>query len=125
MEEKSGVLTRKRKRIIAARVLAIYLMDAEELNFNEVFEILTKTHKFSPNTAYDICIRTFRAGGYTKDHIYFRGYELVKKFFQESNIEEQKLLFTGKIGIEWIPFMKTLQENNEIIAPKYLPDCLK
>ncbi len=125
MEEKAGVLSQKRKRIIAGRVLAIYLMDIEELNFNEVFEILTKTHKFSPNTAYDICIRTFRAGGYTKDHIYFRGYELVKQFFQESNIDEQRLLFSGKIGIEWIPMLKTMQANGEIVEPKHLPDFLK
>ena len=98
-------------------------MDVEELNFNEVFEILTRTHHFSANTAYDICIRTFRAGGYTKDHIYFRGYEYVKTFFGNYDLDYQKLLFVGKVGIEWLPFVKRIQDNGKIVAPKLLPEC--
>jgi len=73
-EERSGILSAKRKRIIAARVLSIYLMDRENLDFNEIFDILTREHKFSASIAFEICERTFRAGGFTKDQIYLKGY---------------------------------------------------
>jgi len=119
-EEVSGILTSKRKRIIAARVLAIYLMDRQGLNFNEVFEILVREHNFKPATAFDVCERTFRAGGFTKDQIYLRGYEEIKEFCALRS-SDMLLLYTGKIALDWLALLKKWQEDGLVNPPVFVP----
>lgn len=121
-EELANVLTNRRKRLLAGRTKAVYLMDKEELPFAEIFSILVSEHKFSRQEAYTICERAFRGGGYTKDHIYFNGYEQVKELWQQSP-EDFELLYMGKVGVRHLPIVKRLFKNGQgILYPaRHIP----
>jgi uncharacterized protein (TIGR02421 family) len=121
-EELAGVLTNRRRRLLAGRVKAVYLMDKEELSFGETFQELVKEHGFSRGDAYTICERVFRGGGYTKDHIYFTGYEQVKQLW-EASPEDFALLYMGKVGVSHLPIVKRLfKEGQGILYPaRYMP----
>jgi uncharacterized protein (TIGR02421 family) len=125
-EELAGVLSNRRKRLLAGRTKAVYLMDKEELPFAEIFHILTGEHKFTRAEAYTICERAFRGGGYTKDHIYFSGYELVRQLW-ETTPEDFELMYIGKVGVHHIPIVKRLYKNGQgILYPaRYIPIFFK
>ena len=97
-------------------------MDKEELSFGEIFHTLTHQNKFTKEEAYTICERVFRGGGYTKDHIYFFGYEQVKELWQ-TNPEDFEILYMGKLGVAHIPIVKRLYKNGlGILYPaRYMP----
>jgi uncharacterized protein (TIGR02421 family) len=121
-EELAGVMSSRRKRLLAGRTKAVYLMDKEELPFAEIFNILVTDHKFTRSEAYTICERAFRGGGYTKDHIYFSGYEMVKSLWQTSP-EDFELLYIGKVGVHHLPIIKRLFKAGQgILYPaRYIP----
>ncbi|GIK52392.1 MAG: DUF1704 domain-containing protein [Planctomycetaceae bacterium] len=121
-EELAGVLTSRRRRILAGRVKAVYLMDKEEMSFYDIFNTLVNDDKFTKEEAYTICERVFRGGGYTKDHLYLSGYEQVKKLWSESP-EGFELLYMGKVGVAHLPIVKRLFKNgNGILYPaRHLP----
>src|SRR5690606_33067819 len=121
-EELAGVLTNRRRRLLAGRVKAVYLMDKEELSFGEIFNVLVQQHKFTKAEAYAICERVFRGGGYTKDHIYFFGYEQVKELWNTSP-EDFEILYMGKLGVAHIPIVRRLYKNGQgILYPaRYMP----
>ena len=141
-EELAGVLTNRRRRLLAGRVKAVYLMDKEEAPFYEIFQTLVHDDRFTRAEAYTICERVFRGGGYTKDHIYFAGYDQVKALW-ESSPEEFELLYLGKVGVSHLPvvrrlfktgdgilyparyaplFFKELQESDRLRMPEVAPD---
>ncbi|MCA8919026.1 MAG: DUF1704 domain-containing protein [Planctomycetes bacterium] len=121
-EELAGVLTNRRRRLLAGRVKAVYLMDKEELSFGEIFNTLTQKHKFTKTEAYTICERVFRGGGYTKDHLYFYGYEQVRQCW-ETSPEDFEVLYMGKLGIAHVPVVKRLYKAGQgILYPaRYMP----
>jgi uncharacterized protein (TIGR02421 family) len=121
-EELAGVLSLRRKRLLAGRVKAVYLMDKEELSFLDTFQTLVQEHKFTKGEAYAICERVFRGGGYTKDHIYFHGYEQVRQLW-ETAPEDFEVLYMGKLGVAHIPIVKRLYKNGHgILYPaRYMP----
>jgi uncharacterized protein (TIGR02421 family) len=121
-EELAGVLTNRRRRLLAGRIKAVYLMDKEELSFAEIFSELVHRHEFTRQEAYTICERVFRGGGYTKDHIYFSGYEQVRELW-EASPEGFELLYMGKIGVRHLPIVKRLfKEGQGILYPaRHLP----
>jgi uncharacterized protein (TIGR02421 family) len=121
-EELAGVLSNRRRRLLAGRVKAVYLMDKEELSFGEIFHTLVKDYRFTKAEAYTICERVFRGGGYTKDHIYFTGYEQVRHLW-ETSPEDFEVLYMGKIGVAHVPVVKRLYKEGEgILYPaRYMP----
>lgn len=121
-EELAGVLTNRRKRLLAGRTKAVYLMDKEELPFADIFGILVSDHKFTRQEAYTICERAFRGGGYTKDHIYFNGYEQVRELWQSSP-EDFELLYMGKVGVRHLGIVKRLYKGGQgILYPaRHIP----
>jgi len=121
-EEMAGVLTARRKRLLAGRVKAVYLTEKEELTFADIFQTLVQQHKFTKPEAYSICERVFRGGGYTKDHIYFFGYEQVRTLW-ESTPDDFEILYMGKLGVAHIPIVKRLYKDGQgILYPaRYMP----
>ena len=121
-EELAGVLSNRRRRLLAGRVKAVYLMDKEELSFNDVFGALVHDHAFTKAEAYTISERVFRGGGYTKDHIYFYGYEQVRQLF-ETRPEDLEVLYIGKLGIAHIPIVRRLFKGGRgiLYPPRYMP----
>ena len=125
-EELAGVLTNRRRRLLAGRVKAVYLMDKEEMSFCDIFNMLVSQHKFSRAEAYTTCERVFRGGGYTKDHIYFYGYEQVKQLW-ETSPESFELLYMGKVGVAHLGIVQRLYKNGKgiLYPPRHLPVFFK
>lgn len=121
-EELAGVLTNRRRRLLAGRVKAVYLMDKEELSFYDVFSTLVDDHRFTKQEAYTISERVFRGGGYTKDHIYFYGYEQVRELW-ETSPEGFEILYLGKLGVAHIPIVQRLFKSGQgiLYPPRYVP----
>ena len=121
-EELAGVLTNRRRRLLAGRVKAVFLMDKEEQSFNDVFGALVHDHDFTKAEAYTISERVFRGGRYTKDHIYFYGYEQVRELW-ETSPEGFEILYLGKLGVAHIPIVRRLFKEGQgvLYPPRYVP----
>jgi uncharacterized protein (TIGR02421 family) len=113
-----GGLTGTRMRLLAARVIAAYQL-VEGADFAEVFHSLNKDYAFEQRTAFNICVRTFRGGGLTKDAIYLRG--LVKLLEYIRNGGKMKPLFVGKIAVEHIAIIQELQWRKVLKPVPMLP----
>lgn len=55
-------------------------------------------------------------GGYTKDHLYFKGYHAVKNFIKKGGTLEE--LYVGKVAIKDIPLLNKLGLKKPAILPK-------
>ena len=106
-EEIAGVLSKAQMYIYAGRVLATYY--AQKMDFYTLYHYLRRFN-FKENDAFSLALRAKRnicdtslKGGYTKDHIYFKGYFQVKKFANRHNL---KHLFFGKFKIEDYKYIK-------------------
>jgi uncharacterized protein (TIGR02421 family) len=121
-EELAGVLSNRRRRLLAGRIKAVYLMDKEEMNFYDVFHILKEDYGFTKVEAYTIAERAFRGGGYTKDHIYFSGYEQVREMW-ENHPEDFEYLYMGKLGVRHVDVVKRMfKEGEGILYPaRFMP----
>ncbi|MEZ4705269.1 MAG: DUF1704 domain-containing protein [Bdellovibrionota bacterium] len=111
-------------RRYAGRVLAVsYSM---EHSFFEVFRILAQ--HFPAERAYSMTERckiglrdTSQKGGFLRDHIYLQGRNKLKSL----KSEELKLLYVGKVSLQYMALFKTLLENKEILSPALLPLYLR
>ena len=64
-------LMQQRLRILAARVIGAHQM-MDGASFVDVFRSLSR-FGFSPRASFNVTLRLYRGGGYTKDLIYLRG----------------------------------------------------
>lgn len=118
-----GGLTSSRMRLLAARVVASHRL-VNGANFVDVFQELNKDYGFERRTAFNICTRTFRGGGLTKDAVYLRG--LVQLLEYLKNGGELEPLFIGKISAAHVAIIKELQYRKVLyrapLRPAYLYD---
>lgn len=122
MEQLSGNHNPLRFKFFAARAIAADL--AITKSFYEVFNTLHKKYHLSKHNAYIITKRvkrglrdTSKPGGYIKDHVYFEGFYMIKKFMQNGG--DIRPLFIGKISLSELPLVKDEIMNTEgIIIPK-------
>lgn len=122
-EEKTGLIETKTLRKYAGRVVAAHL--ALSNSFWDVFNTLAPL--LGADMAFSITVRakrgftdTSQPGAHIKDIVYLRGYLQVKDYLQE-NSEDQALLFTGKIGLQHIPLVKSLIAKGLAHLPNLLP----
>lgn len=118
-EEKAGVLNRETLVKYAARVLAVDGL-CRNCSFGQTFERL-KIYDLSDDFIWDVCIRVYRAGGFTKDYLYLKGFFAIKEFLQD---KEEKLMFLGKFGMEDYDLVKELLEKKYLRQAVYLPEFL-
>jgi uncharacterized protein (TIGR02421 family) len=118
-----GNLHSGRLRTIGARVVAVDAL-TQGADFIQVFRLLSDDWEFSKEQAFQITMRVFRGGGFTKDVVYLRGLLEVVDFLKKDG--EFMLLFLGKIGLRHIPFVKELKWRKLLkeaqVTPHYL-DC--
>ncbi len=111
-----GGLQASRLRLLAARVLAVHLITSGA-SFVECFRTLYKEQGFQPHAAFNITMRVFRGGGYTKDLVYLRGLDqLLQKLADGYTIES---LYLGKISHQHLDFIEELQWR-QILKPAAL-----
>lgn len=106
-EDRLGVLKKSQMFLYAGRVIAAYY--TLKKSFYEIFNIL-KSYGFKDNDAFNITFRvkrnicdTSQAGGFTKDYVYFSGYNKIKKYARKHKIKD---LFYGKYAVEDLPKIK-------------------
>lgn len=90
-----GGLNPARIRLLGARVAAVdHLLKGAD--FVENFRVLGSAYGFTPQTAFNICMRVYRGGGFCKDVVYLRGLrELLQEIRAGRDIEK---LYIGKLA---------------------------
>jgi uncharacterized protein (TIGR02421 family) len=117
----TGGLSRPRLRLLASRVLAVWHME-NGADFIETFNAMHNQYGFNCQTAFTICMRIYRGGGYTKDIIYLRGLMILLQRLSEG--QELEPLLEGKISHEYIPLVEELNWRKILrpgsLRPSYL-----
>lgn len=117
----SGGLTGNRLRTLAGRVVAgEALLDGA--NFNDIFNLLYKTHGFSKEPAFNITSRIFQGGGFLKDIIYLKGLIHLRDYLRDGC--DLEFLLSGKFALKHVPMIKDLTERGLLIPPKIKPRYL-
>ena len=111
MEKEHGCFDTNRLRIYAGRVVAVHT--ALTSSFSRVFKELTALG-FDNKQAYKMAQRAKRGlsdtslqGGFTKDHVYLLGIELVDEFIRAGG-DVNYLMGFGKIGVEDVVMVREL-----------------
>ncbi|MEA3430806.1 MAG: DUF1704 domain-containing protein [Nanoarchaeota archaeon] len=117
-EERMGLLDNATLKKYAGRVIATNM--ALECSFSEIYTYLLKF--FSRLTAYKITMRakrgisdTSQPGGCTKDHVYLKGYLMLKKYFKKGG--SIKKLYYGKISLEALNLVEKMPD---LVEPRIL-----
>ncbi len=130
----AGGLTRSRLRLLAARVVAVKSLTAGA-DFVQVFRLLRDTHGFSARAAFNVTLRVFRGGGFTKDAVYLRGLRFVLRYLHARQQQKQERdpggyddvtsLWAGKLGTEHLPLVEELRWRGVLRPPPLLPRYLE
>ena len=115
-----GGLNINRLRLIAARVLAVEAL-IKGADFIECFTMLRDEFDFGAKTSFNISMRVFRGGGYTKDAIYLKGLKQVLDYVKSGG--ELSHLYAGKYAMEHLPLIEEL-EHLRILKQPVLPEFL-
>jgi uncharacterized protein (TIGR02421 family) len=125
-ETRAGLLKARALRRYAGRVIAVNL--ALSRPFSDVFQKLAPI--LGNGEAFNIALRTKRGfadtaqpGAHVKDLVYLRGYLEVKAHLEQYP-EDYPLLFAGKFGLQHLPLVKSLLEEQIISLPTFLPETL-
>ncbi|ROS00128.1 uncharacterized protein (TIGR02421 family) [Sinobacterium caligoides] len=111
----SGNIDLNRLKRLSLRVLAVNMM-VKGRSFQQVFSRLSNDYQLSEDAAFTKTMRVFRGGGFTKDHLYLRGFRDVLKLHQERDISS---LMVGKTGLAYIDTLDSLIARGVINPPKY------
>ena len=117
----SGGLSPSRVRVLAARVLGADMV-MNGATFIDVFRVFRRWG-FSPRTAFNVCVRLFRGGGFTKDLIYLRGLKATLRYLQEGG--ELEPLYLGKVALRDVPLVTELLARKIISPPRLMPTYLQ
>ncbi|NOG84709.1 MAG: DUF1704 domain-containing protein [Candidatus Scalindua sp. SCAELEC01] len=116
-----GGLSGARLRLLAARVMAVNLL-LDGASFIEVFQELEGAYHFQRRTAFNITLRIFRGGGFTKDMVYLRG--LIKLLDYLKKGGDLDILFVGKFALSHVGLIQELQLRHVLGPPPLRPSYL-
>ena len=92
------------------------------LDFKQVFHELVGSYYLNPQDAFILCTRIFRGGGFTKDHLYLKGFIHILKFYKDGNSIDY--LLTGKNSIEYLEVYKEMTSRELAKKPKFITSIL-
>lgn len=115
----SGNLTLKRLKVLALRVVAVHLM-LEQNNFLKTYQTLINDYELSQEQAFTITTRVYRGGGFTKDHLYLRGF--IDIVTMAENGAPLCDLLVGKTGVLDLPVISEMLQRGMLQQPKPLFD---
>lgn len=113
----SGNLTLTRLKMLALRVIAVKLM-LDQSDFLKTFNTLTNDYGMEKQSAFTVTTRVYRGGGFTKDHLYLRGFTDIVNMYQ--NDEPIENLLVGKTGVLDLPVITEMIERGMILKPNSL-----
>ena len=116
----AGGLSRPRLRLLAGRVIAVrYIYQGAE--FIETFRALHQHYSFSQAAAFNIAMRVYRGGGYTKDVVYLRGLNNLLSYLARGG--DLEMLLVGKISHEQLALVEELRWRKvlkpAVLRPRY------
>ncbi len=87
------------------RSIGAYL--AQEMSFAELFDYLKTNYQLEDESAWRTCVKvkrgisdTSQKMAFTRDTIYFTGFQKISEFMRNASAEKIKYLYLGKIGID-------------------------
>ena len=107
----------KRLRELALRVVAIDNM-CNGADLNLVFPMLTEKYNADNHFAFNLCVRVYRGGGFTKDYLYLNGFSKLFKFWQQGN--DLSPLLVGKTSIEFYNTIVEMIDREIVEKPMYI-----
>ena len=113
-----GGLSRSRLRQLAGRVLAVSCL-VGGAGFLETFNELHKHYGFGRSNAFNISMRVYRGGGFTKDAVYLRGLLAVLAYLAKGG--DIELLLLGKVNLDYLPLLRELRWRQVLKAPVVMP----
>ena len=117
----SGGLHPLRLRLLAARVWAVNSLIGGA-DFIETFRALHHDHGFSARASWNLTMRVYRGGGFTKDAVYLRGLAWLLDYLGKGG--EFELLWSGKISGETLPLVRELHLRDVLGDMKLRPRFL-
>jgi uncharacterized protein (TIGR02421 family) len=115
-EYRSGSLTIQRLQTIALRVIAVQYM-LKQGDFVKTYHTLMNEFDLERNFAFTLTIRVYRGGGFTKDHLYLKGFRDVLNLAKNNSIDN---LLVGKIGALDFGITNEIVERGMISKPQPL-----
>ncbi|MBU2871460.1 flavohemoglobin expression-modulating QEGLA motif protein [Colwellia sp. E2M01] len=112
----SGNLTLARLKTLALRVIAVKYM-LEHGDFTKTYQLLMANYGVSSANAFTLTTRVYRGGGFTKDHLYLKGFRDILNIRTEANIED---LLVGKTGLLDFSVISEMIERGLINKPTSL-----
>ncbi|WP_265569987.1 tyrosine/phenylalanine carboxypeptidase domain-containing protein [Sphingomicrobium nitratireducens] len=116
-----GGLYASRLRLIAARVVSVHCM-LEGADFTECHRELVHHCGVGQRTAFKICARVHRGGGFAKDAIYLRGFFRVMDYIADGG--ELSPYWVGKIAPVHVPIIKELEARGLAVPARLTPEFL-
>ena len=117
----SDGLSLPRLQLLAGRVIAVHNICCGA-DLVECFHSLHGEYGFRPFTAFNMAMRVYRGGGYTKDLIYLRGFIQLLDYL--ANEEDMELLYCGKVSMEHLHLLQELRWRGVLkplaLAPRFL-----
>ncbi|MEZ4875222.1 MAG: DUF1704 domain-containing protein [Flavobacteriaceae bacterium] len=95
-EYMSGCLTLHRLKELSYRVIAADSL-RKGFDFRDTFDLLHVQYKLNREASYNICLRAFRGGGFTKDYTYLTGLKKVYNYYRKKG--DLNVLLSGKVNI--------------------------
>ncbi|HAF30286.1 MAG TPA: flavohemoglobin expression-modulating QEGLA motif protein [Bacteroidales bacterium] len=112
----SGNITINRLQILALRVLTIEKM-LQGLDFKQTFSFLMDTKFLNETQAFFMTARIFRGGGFTKDHLYLKGFKDILKYYNDHNHILNLLI--GKTSLKYKNVIEEMIERKIFLPPKF------
>lgn len=112
----SGNISVNRLQILALRVLTIEKM-LKGFDFKQTFEFLMDTGNLNETQAFYMTARIYRGGGFTKDHLYLKGFKDILKYYHDGN--DIMPLLIGKTSLKYQPVINEMIERKIFLPPKY------
>ena len=118
----SGHLTIKRLKELALRVVAVDMM-INGLDFKSVYHELVNSYYIEKNSAFILTTRIFRGGGFTKDHLYLKGFIRILQLYKSGKSINPLLL--GKNSIMYYDIYKEMIARELAKPPEFITSILK
>ncbi|PLX20215.1 MAG: flavohemoglobin expression-modulating QEGLA motif protein [Marinilabiliales bacterium] len=112
----SGNITISRLQILALRVKTIEKL-LQGYDFKQTFNYLMDTKLLNETQAFFMTARIFRGGGFTKDHLYLKGFKDILKYY--NNNEHIMNLLIGKTSLKYKAVIDEMIERKILLPPKY------
>jgi len=106
---------------LALRVVGVDLM-INGLDFKAVYHEMVHSYYLKPKDAFILTTRIFRGGGFTKDHLYLKGFIRILKLWEAGKSLSPLLL--GKNSIQYYDIYKEMIARELAKSPDFITSIL-